>query len=98
MNHLVYLLTVYGEGSQFYERAIYEQTVTFFDKVFHPSLSAFVIICIIIEGTFLYRITYSIYKYIKKYRGPKIEPWGIPLYMSSHLLSTNNRRLEKGPG
>ena len=27
--------------SKFYERAIYEQTVTFFDKVFHPSLSAF---------------------------------------------------------
>jgi hypothetical protein len=24
-----------------YERAIYEQTVTFFDKVFHPFLSAF---------------------------------------------------------
>jgi hypothetical protein len=27
--------------SKFYERAIYEQTVSFFDKVFHPSLSAF---------------------------------------------------------
>ena len=27
--------------SKFYERAIYEQTVTFFDKVFHPSLSAY---------------------------------------------------------
>jgi hypothetical protein len=27
--------------SKFYERAINEQTVTFFDKVFHPSLSAF---------------------------------------------------------
>ena len=27
--------------SKFYERAIYEQTVTFFDKVFHPFLSAF---------------------------------------------------------
>jgi hypothetical protein len=27
--------------SKFYERAIYEQIVTFFDKVFHPFLSAF---------------------------------------------------------
>jgi hypothetical protein len=27
--------------SKFYERAIYEQTVTFFDRVFHPSLLAF---------------------------------------------------------
>jgi hypothetical protein len=27
--------------SKFYERAIYEQTVTFGDKAFHPSLSAF---------------------------------------------------------
>jgi hypothetical protein len=26
---------------QFYERALYERTVTFFDNVFHPSLLAF---------------------------------------------------------
>jgi hypothetical protein len=33
-----------------------------------PQGSISVIICIIIEGTFLYKIKYIIYKYIKKYR------------------------------
>ena len=34
-------LSILPTISKFNERAIYEQPVTFFDKVFHPSLSAF---------------------------------------------------------
>jgi hypothetical protein len=73
--------------SKSYERAIYEQTVTFFDKVFHPSLSAFR------PG---YGCQTALLKIIEDWKKALDENtfvaailmdlWGTPLYMSSHSL------------